>query len=475
MNDLMAEEGSKETELLNVEAEVEVLLADKQADPTSPLYSVKTFEELNLSPELIQGLTRMNFYKPSKIQEKALPLLLSNPPKNMIGQSQSGTGKTAAFVLTMLSRIDYSIKSPQAICVAPSRELARQILDVAQRMGQFTPCTYFLAVKQDAEDGKPRSREKVTAQLIVGTPGTIADMLQKLRLIDPRHVKVLVLDEADNLIAAQGSLSEQTVQIKNIFWVQGSRGVQDVPSSFSAVLFRCPFFGSVWVFCHQFCADCNGVQFKEGGVDFECENAGNKYDVLTSIYHVLTIGQSIIFVQRREEADEIARRMIAEGHMVSSLHGKQEGKERDQVMNDFRSGKTKVLITTNVIARGIDVLRVSLVINYDLPELKGRIDTETYLHRIGRTGRFGREGVSVNFVHNAKSRRDIETIEKELGIAGTDRAMTRLPIEDPDAMGKILDDAVKNKQKRSAKQIEAAAAAQDNGVKAAGNGDSPFF
>ncbi|KAK4054887.1 RNA helicase required for poly(A+) mRNA export [Microbotryomycetes sp. JL201] len=204
--------------LTSLTNEVQVTLADQQADPDSPLYSAKSFEDLNLHPNLLKGVYRMGFQKPSKIQERALPLLLQNPPRNMIGQSQSGTGKTAAFVLTMLSRIDLDLKAPQAICIVPSRELALQILDVVTQMGQYTPVECFHAGRDTISRGMP----KVQAQIIVGTPGTIIDastfylgvlMVTKSRVLDLKDVKVFVLDEADNMLD-QGTMGDQSVKVK---------------------------------------------------------------------------------------------------------------------------------------------------------------------------------------------------------------------------------------------------------------------
>lgn len=189
--------------------EVLVTLADQQADPNSPLFSAKNFSDLGLHPDLLKGIYSMKFTKPSKIQERALPLLLQNPPRNMIGQSQSGTGKTAAFVLTMLSRIDYSLQAPQAIALAPSRELARQTMDVVQEMGKFTPVKTLMAIP-DAEGAK--RTQKITAQLIVGTPGKVMELI-KYKAIDTSQVKVFVLDEADNMLDQQG-LGDQSIRVK---------------------------------------------------------------------------------------------------------------------------------------------------------------------------------------------------------------------------------------------------------------------
>lgn len=190
------------------EFNVEVKLADMQADPNNPLFSAKSFEELNLSEELLRGIHNMNFRKPSKIQEKALPLLLLNPPQNMIAQSQSGTGKTAAFSLNILSRIDINTLAPQALVLAPSRELARQILGVISHMGQFMEGLVTMAAVPD-----PTKRgQAYNAHVLVGTPGTVMDMIRR-RLINPQNIKILVLDEADNMLDQQG-LGEQCNRVK---------------------------------------------------------------------------------------------------------------------------------------------------------------------------------------------------------------------------------------------------------------------
>jgi len=207
------------------EYDVEVKLVDQ----TSPLFSIKTFEELGLSvsscspiissltsyrPEaLLKGIYSMRFLRPSKIQEKALPLLLANPPRNLIGQSQSGTGKTAAFVLNILSRLDLSTpeaqKSPQALVLAPTRELARQILGVVQVMGkEMTGLLVGAAIPANQE----HRGQKIETSVVVGTPGTTMDLIKK-RLLNPMMIKVLVLDEADNMLDQQG-MGEQCMRVK---------------------------------------------------------------------------------------------------------------------------------------------------------------------------------------------------------------------------------------------------------------------
>ena len=193
--------------------DVHVKLSDLQANPNDPLYSIKSFEELGLSENILKGIYQMRFTKPSKIQERALPLLLANPPTNMIGQSQSGTGKTAAFVLNILSRLDMSsleMRSvPQALCLAPTRELARQIMGVIQLMGSFIDgLTVLPAIPLEAIN---RGQE-LRGQIVVGTPGTVQDLIKK-RLLRTDHIKVLVLDEADTMLDMQG-LGDQCIRVK---------------------------------------------------------------------------------------------------------------------------------------------------------------------------------------------------------------------------------------------------------------------
>ncbi|KAF2817551.1 DEAD-domain-containing protein [Mytilinidion resinicola] len=385
----------KEPALIEPEYEVEVKLADMQADPNSPLFSVKSFEELNLKPELLRGIMEMNFRSPSKIQERALPLLLHNPPQNMIAQSQSGTGKTAAFSLNMLTRIDLNNLAPQALVLAPSRELARQILGVIQHMGQFME---GLVVTPAIPDPTHRNK-KFEGQIIVGTPGTVMDMVRR-KYIDSKQLQILVLDEADNMLDQQG-LGDQCKRVK-----------QMLPRNIQTVLFSATFPHDVLDFAQLFAPKANQITLKHEELTIEgikqlyldCDGLEDKFAVLLKFYGLMTTASSIIFVRTRATAAQLEHRMVAEGHTVAQLSGGLEGPERDIIIDKFRNGEAKVLITTNVLARGIDVQSVTMVINYDIPtHADGSPDPETYLHRIGRTGRFGRVGVALSFVHDRGS------------------------------------------------------------------------
>jgi len=376
----------------------------EQDDPKSPIHSTKSFEELNLKPELLQGIYSMGFNKPSKIQESALPILLAqtNPPKNMIAQAQSGTGKTAAFVLNMLTRVDSKVQFPQALCIAPTRELARQIMDNVQKMGKFTDIKSQLVVKD--ENFPP----KITAQIVVGTPGKMLDLINHKQM-DLSKVKVFVLDEADVMID-KSALGDQSIKVK-----------RSLPKDCQICLFSATFKPEVRKFAERVVPQpCTNIFLKRkqltlDGIQqlhIECNTESNKFNVLSDIYGYLTVGQSIIFVHSRRTAQELTDKMTKAGHTVSLLHGGADmsSGERDRVIDDFRDARTKVLITTNVLARGIDILQVMLVINYDLPlDGENKPDFETYLHRIGRSGRFGRKGIAINFVHDETSRRNLKT------------------------------------------------------------------
>ncbi|KAG0138273.1 P-loop containing nucleoside triphosphate hydrolase protein [Tuber indicum] len=398
--------------------EVAVKFADLQGGHNSSFYSFGRFEDLGLSKDLLEGIYFMNFKKPSTIQERALPLLLSNPPRNVIGQSQPGTGKTAAFVLAMLTRIDMSVSNVQALCLAPTRELARQIQRVVQTMGQFTNVKTQFAIPNMVQRG-----QRIDAHIVVGTPGTILDLIQRKQL-PVEHLKVFVLDEADNMLDLQG-LGEQCLRVK-----------RNIPSTTQIALFSATSSDEVSKYMYRFAPNANLITLKSTEPSLagtkqlcmDCRSEEDKYRVLLELYHVLTVGSSIIFAKKRETASEIQRRMEEDGHKVATLHSAQDGADRDKAVHAFRSGQAKVLITTDVLARGIDVATVSMVVNFDLPLDKNRQpDPVAYLQRVGRTGRFGRPGLSVNFVHDKQSLYHVNEISSHCGTC-----MTRVSTNDID-------------------------------------------
>ncbi|KAI4229272.1 MAG: hypothetical protein L6R36_001020 [Xanthoria steineri] len=396
--------------------DVNIKLSDAQADPNNPLYSLKRFEDLGVDANILKGIYEMRFTKPSKIQEKALPLLLADPPTNMIGQSQSGTGKTAAFVLNILIRLDLSTpearQRPQAMVLAPSRELARQIHGVIQIMGRYVE---GLQIASSIPADRDNRGKFLDGQVVVGTPGTTMDLIKK-RLINPTGIKVLVLDEADNMLDQQG-LGDQCLRVKKM-----------LPPAVQVVLFSATFPDYVVQYAERFAPNSNQITLRHEELTVEgikqlyldCPSENAKYDSLVKLYGLMTIGSSIIFVKTRATAREIERRMNEENHQCACLTGEFEGTQRDIIIDSFRRGVAKVLITTNVLSRGIDVQSVSLVINYDLPDqaphAHDRADTQTYLHRIGRTGRFGRIGVSISLISGQRDVMIMNEIENYFGI-----------------------------------------------------------
>lgn len=367
----------------------------------------------------------MKFSKPSKIQEKALPLLLASPPVNFIGQSQSGTGKTAAFTLTMLSRVDIKLQKPQVICLSPARELARQTMDVVEAMSKYTGITSGLAVPDSVGRG-----QNIQSQVIVGTPGTVMDLIRRKQL-DVTAIKICVLDEADNMLDQHG-MGSQCSRVKKM-----------LPGKIQVVLFSATFPEEVYQYALQFAPKANEIRLKQEELNvngikqlyMDCKDKEDKIRVISALYEILTIGSSIIFVREKATANFLYKKMQREGHKVSVLHGDLTPEDRDRLIDAFRNGETKVLITTNVLSRGIDISTVNMVINFDLPtDRSGRADPSTYLHRIGRTGRFGRVGLSISLLHDRASFAVLQEIQAYFG--GIE--MTKVPSDDLDELEEIM-------------------------------------
>ncbi|XP_040472145.1 ATP-dependent RNA helicase DDX25 [Falco naumanni] len=336
----------------------------------------------------------MGFNRPSKIQGTALPIMLAYPPHNLIAQSQSGTGKTAAFVLAMLSRINAAEKYPQCLCLAPTYELALQIGRVIETIGRFcidTKVTY--AVRGNLV----RQGTVVQEQIVIGTPGTMLDWCFKQKVIDMKKIGTFVLDEADIMIDTQG-LSCQSIRIQRA-----------LPKGCQMLLFSATFRDTVRAFAMQIVSNPIVIKLREEELTlsnirqyfFVCRGREEKYRALCNVYGSITIGQAMIFCQTRRSADWLSKEMSQDGHQVAILTAELTVAQRASVIQRFRDGKEKVLIATNVCARGIDVQQVTIVVNFSLPVNREREpDFETYLHRIGRTGRFGRRGIAFSMVQS---------------------------------------------------------------------------
>ncbi|KAM3872118.1 ATP-dependent RNA helicase DDX19A [Diretmus argenteus] len=403
--------------------QVEVL----QRDPTSPLFSIKTFEELRLKPQLLQGVYNMGFNRPSRIQENALPMMLAEPTQNLIAQSQSGTGKTAAFSLAMLSHVNPANKWPQCLCISPTYELAVQIGRVIELMGKFYPeVKLAYAIRGNRVDRSIMRQE----QIVIGTPGTVLDWCAKYKLIDPKKIRVFVLDEADVMIATQGH-HDQSIRIQRM-----------LPKDCQMLLFSATFEDSVWRFAERVIPDPNIIKLKREEETLDtikqfyivCKEKEDKFTALCNIYGSLTIAQAMIFCHTRKMAAWLTGQLTKEGHQVALLSGEMTVEQRAAVIERFRDGKEKVLVTTNVCSRGIDVEQVSVVVNFDLPvDRDGNADNETYLHRIGRTGRFGKKGFAFNMVDSPHSMDILIQVETHFN-----RKILKLDTEDLDELERLM-------------------------------------
>lgn len=407
-----------------------------QADSSSHLAGAKTFQELNLPKELLDAIFAMGFDRPSAIQEESLPRILADPPRNLIGQAQSGSGKTVAFTLGMLYRVKVDEPATtQALCVTPTRELAIQIVDkavtpMAQNMKGFK---YRLAVAGvNIERG-----QKLDAHLVVGTPGKVVDWLKR-KTLNAKTIKVFCLDEADEMVAESGFRANSLLIKKQL------------PKKCQCLLFSATFTEEVIKFSSKMVYNPDKILIEDGPeflvldvikqlwIDTR-EYDGGKLNFLADIYSLLTIGQSIVFVETKRDADMVHNTLAEAGYTCSVLHGDVDNEMRDQTMQAFRDGESTVLITTNVLARGVDVDNVCMVINYDMP-VQGREkspDFETYLHRIGRTGRFGRKGTAINLVNDPKSLKVLAEIEAHFAKSG--KEMIQQAPADPEALADVIE------------------------------------
>lgn len=357
-----------------------------------------SFDAMGLREELLRGIYAYGFEKPSAIQKRAIMPVIKG--RDTIAQAQSGTGKTGTFAISILQKLDVELQECQALILAPTRELAQQIQKVVSAIGDYMKvkvhaCVGGTAVRDDIQT----LREGV--HVVVGTPGRVYDMIQRsaLRL---NKLKLFVLDEADQML--DRGFKEQIYEIFSC----------GLPKSTQVALFSATMPEEALVLTSKFMQSPVTILIKKEELTLEgikqffipVDKEEWKLDTLCDLYETLTITQAIIYCNTRRKVDWLTEQMTRRDFTVSATHGDMDMKEREGIMKEFRSGATRVLITTDLLARGIDVQQVSLVINYDLPT-----NRENYIHRIGRSGRFGRKGVAINFIttEDAVYMKDIET------------------------------------------------------------------
>lgn len=358
--------------------------------------TIETFDGMELNEELLRGIYAYGFEKPSAIQQRAIkPTMLG---RDLIAQAQSGTGKTATFAIGTLSTLDNKLKECQSLILAPTRELAQQIQKVVIALGDYMSVTVHACVGGTAVRDDIRTLMD-GVHIVVGTPGRVFDMINR-RALRLDSIRQFFLDEADEMLS-RGFKD----QIYDIF--------KFLPETVQVCLFSATMPLDVLEVTQRFMRDPVRILVKKDELTLEgikqfyiaVEREEWKLETLCDLYETLTITQAIIYCNTRRKVDWLQEEMQKRDFTVSCMHGDMDQRERDIIMREFRSGSSRVLITTDLLARGIDVQQVSLVINFDLPT-----NRENYIHRIGRSGRFGRKGVAINFLTEGDVRylRDIE-------------------------------------------------------------------
>jgi len=368
------------------------------SDVEADVESYPDFDSMKLRNELLRGIYSYGFERPSAIQQRAIVPLVEG--KDVIAQAQSGTGKTATFTIGVLSRIDTNLQDVQALILSPSRELAVQSHRVIKSLSVHMKDvrTHILTGGTPISDDLQALRQGV--QVISGCPGRVYDMIDRGAL-NTNNIKMLILDEADEML----SKGFEDI-IRDIF--------QTLPSDVQVGLFSATLPPECLDVTKKFMNAPVHILVKQEELTLQginqfyvnCEREQWKYETLCDLYNDVNITQAVIFCNSRRKVDWLTDRMTRDNFTVSATHGSLDPADRRKIMDEFRTGSSRVLITTDLLARGIDVQQVSVVINYDLPRNK-----ENYLHRIGRSGRFGRKGLAINFV-TQEDMRDLRELER---------------------------------------------------------------
>ena len=379
--------------------ETNLAMDDQAPETPAESTSLPTFADLGLSPETLKGISDAGYEEPTPIQARTIPLMLAG--KDVIAQAQTGTGKTAAYALPMLERIDREIRDPQALVLCPTRELAIQVAGAMHQLGR-----YHHATTLPIYGGQPIDRQLRAlshgVQIVVGTPGRIMDHMRRGTL-DLSNVKMVALDEADEMLD-MGFVED----IEFIF--------EAIPDERQTSLFSATIPPRITALARKYLHNPQRVSVNVAHVTVALTTqtayelpGGNKFDGLTRILDVETPQSAIIFCRTKNETNELAERLGGAGYTAEAINGDLPQATRDRVMRRFRDGQVDLLIATDVAARGLDIPDVSHVINYDIPT-----DPEAYVHRIGRTGRAGRTGEAITLV-SPRERYTLRGIERVIG------------------------------------------------------------
>lgn len=342
------------------------------------------FEELNVDEKILKAIGDMGFEEASPIQAKAIPVVLEG--KDIVGQAQTGTGKTAAYGIPMLQSIDPKLKCLQAVVLCPTRELAIQVADEIRKLAKYMSSIKVLPVYGGQEIVRQIKSLKTGVQIVVGTPGRVMDHMRR-KTVKFDKVKMVILDEADEMLDMGFREDMETI-------------LTQMPEERQTVMFSATMPKAIMDIARTFQNDAEVIKVvrKELTVEnieqyyFEVRSK-NKDEILSRLIDIYNPKLSVVFCNTKKQVDDLISELKGRGYFADGIHGDMKQAQRDRVMNDFRKGKTEILIATDVAARGIDVDDVDIVFNYDLPQ-----DEEYYVHRIGRTGRAGRAGLAFSFV-----------------------------------------------------------------------------
>jgi translation initiation factor 4A len=372
--------------------------ASEYKEPASEYKELACWEDLGAKTLLLRGIYTHGFEKPSPIQSKAIKPLFEK--RDVIAQAQSGTGKTGCFVIASLQLIDINKNAPQVLLMAPTRELAIQTMQVVNALGSlFKGLQTQLLIGGTSTEEDGRKLAETPPQIVIGCPGRVHDMIKRNRL-QTKDFAFLVMDEADEMLS-----SGFKEQVYNIF--------QLMPSNIQVALFSATMPFELNSLTAKFMRNpvkilVNAEKLSLEGINqyyVALDNDDQKYETLKDIYGSLTMSQCIIYCNSVKRVHDLYEAMQSDNFPVCQIHSNMEKEERTRSFQEFKSGKHRVLISSNVTARGLDVQQVSTIINFDIPNC-----VHTYLHRIGRSGRWGRKGVGINFMTSRDSRkiREIE-------------------------------------------------------------------
>ena len=357
---------------------------DESLFETNWTESVDNFEDLKLKTNLLRGIYGLGYVKPSVIQQKGILPVIQG--KDTIAQAQSGSGKTATFSISILQNIDEEDLKTQALVIAPTRELADQIATVMTKLGLYMKLKVHLSVG-GTNVGEEKNKLKDGCHVVVGTPGRIKDMINR-QYLSTSCLKMLVIDEADEMLG-MGFLE----QINEI--------IKMIPPDCQIGLFSATISPDIIKLTKDIMNDPAKILVKKEDLTLEgikqyylsCSTDQNKYENLFEIFSNIDINQCIIYCNTKEKTKTLAEKMTENDFMVSCINSELPQEKRNEIMKEFRDGATRILVSTDLLARGIDVQQVGLVINFELPPKK-----ENYIHRIGRSGRFGRRGIAINLI-----------------------------------------------------------------------------